>query len=74
MLIVRLLDIYSFILLIRVLMSWVDPNPYNPIVQVIYKLTEPVLAPVRRILPPLGPIDLSPIVVFAAIWFVKMLI
>ena len=71
---IRLLDIYSIILLIRVLMSWVNPSPFNPIVQIIYRLTEPVLAPVRRILPAFGPIDLSPIVVFAAIWFLKVLI
>jgi YggT family protein len=71
---IRLLDIYSIILLIRVLMSWVNPSPFNPIVQIIYRLTEPVLAPVRRVLPAFGPIDLSPIVVFAAIWFLKVLI
>ena len=74
MLIIRLLDIYSFIVLIRVLMSWVNPNPYNPIVQIIYKLTEPVLAPVRRVLPPMGGFDLSPLVVFGVIWFLKTLI
>jgi YggT family protein len=71
---IRLLDIYSIILLIRVLMSWVNPSPFNPIVQIIYRLTEPVLGPVRRVLPAFGPIDLSPIVVFAAIWFLKVLI
>ena len=74
MLIDRLLSIYSIILVIRVVMSWVDPNPSNPIVQIIYRLTEPVLAPVRRVLPSFGPIDLSPIVVFAAIWFLRRLI
>jgi YggT family protein len=74
MLILTLLNIYSYILLARVLMSWVNPSPFNPIVQIIYKLTEPVLAPVRRVLPAFGPIDLSPIVVFAAIYFLKVLI
>ena len=47
--IIKLLNVYIIIILIRVILSWIRPNPYNPFVQVIYKLTEPVLAPIRRI-------------------------
>ena len=71
MLIIKLLNIYMLILFVRVLLSWVNPNPHNPIVQILYRLTEPVLAPIRRVLPPMGGFDLSPLVVFAAIFFLK---
>jgi YggT family protein len=59
--------------LIRALLSWVNPDPYNPIVQFLEKCTEPVLAPIRKVLPPslkFG-IDISPIIAFLAIIFIK---
>lgn len=65
---VRLLfEVYSFILLARVLLSWVQLDPGNPLVKIIYQLTEPLLAPIRRVLPQTGTIDFSPIVAFIAI-------
>lgn len=62
------LTVYQFILLARVLMSWI-PNldPSNPIVRLLYQATEPVLAPIRRSLPAMGGMDLSPLVVFVGI-------
>jgi YggT family protein len=73
----RILDIVFTILywliLIRALISWVNPDPYNPVVQFLYKTTEPILEPIRRILP-LGlkfGIDISPIIAFLAIMFLK---
>jgi YggT family protein len=60
-------ELYSFILLARVLISWFQVDPYNPLVQLLYRLTEPLLAPIRRILPPAGMLDLSPLVGFVAI-------
>ncbi len=74
LIIIKLLDIYMLILFVRVLLSWVNPNPHNPIVQILYRLTEPVLAPIRRVLPSMGGLDLSPLVVFAAIIFLKRLL
>ncbi|UCE20355.1 MAG: YggT family protein [Gemmatimonadota bacterium] len=69
--IVKLLNVYIIVILIRVVLSWVRPNPYNPFVQVIYKLTEPVLAPIRRIVPPFGgTIDVSPIILFIIIYVI----
>ncbi len=64
-LLVALTQLYSFILLARIVLSWI-PNVdlSNSIVQLLYQLTEPVLEPVRRTIPPLGMIDLSPIIVF----------
>lgn len=64
------LTIYYWIILIRALISWVNPDPFNPVVQFLHKATEPILEPIRRILPPL-PIDLSPMVAFFAIIFLK---
>ena len=62
------LQLYTFVLLARILMTWI-PNldPYNPIVQFLIQVTEPVLEPARRLIPPIGMMDISPIVVFFAI-------
>lgn len=59
-----LFTIYIWIIIIRALISWVSPDPYNPVVQILYKLTEPVLRPLRRLVPPhkLGGLDLSPLI------------
>ena len=56
-----LLDLYSFLILVRALISWFSPNPYNKFYIILIKLTEPVLAPLRRIIPMSG-IDFSPII------------
>ena len=63
---------YGWILLGRVLISWVNADPYNPIVRFLYVATEPILAPVRRALPVYaGGLDLSPVVVWIGIIFFK---
>ncbi len=66
------LNLYVWVIIIRALLSWVNPDPYNPIVRFLYRATEPVLNPVRRWLPfrNFG-IDLSPVVVIAAIMFLQ---
>ena len=64
------LTIYMWLIIVRSLISWVNPDPYNPIVQFLIRVTEPVLGRVRSILPTGGiGIDLSPIVVIFAIIF-----
>jgi YggT family protein len=65
-----LLTVMYWLVLVRALISWVNPDPYNPIVQFLMRVTEPVLEPVRRLLPPL-PIDISPIIVFFVIMFLQ---
>jgi YggT family protein len=65
------LTVLYWLILIRALVSWVNPDPYNPIVQFLYRMTEPVLYPLRRVLPLMGGIDFSPIVAFLAIIFLK---
>jgi YggT family protein len=64
------LYIYMWVIIIRALLSWVNPDPYNPIVRFLYRATEPVLSLVRRKLP-FGStgIDFSPLVVILVIWF-----
>jgi YggT family protein len=67
-----LLSAYMWIIIISSLISWVNPDPYNPIVRFLYAVTEPVLRPIRRIIGyRLGVIDISPMVVILAILFVK---
>jgi YggT family protein len=66
------LSAYIFILIARSVLSWVNPDPYNPIVRFLYRVTEPVLRPVRHRLPPLQGLDLSPMVVLLAIYFLKL--
>lgn len=71
-----LLTIYSWVIIAAALMTWVSPDPRNPIVQFLHKATEPVLRPVRNFLPPwkTGGLDLSPLIVIIAIEFVKRVI
>lgn len=66
------LNIYMWIIIIRALLSWVNPDPYNPIVQFLYRVTEPVLSFVRRKLP-IGSfgIDFSPVIVILVIWLLQ---
>jgi len=66
------LRIYSWIIIARVVISWVNADPYNPIVRAIVSVTEPVLSRIRRALPVYGGgIDFSPIVVFIGIMFLQ---
>ncbi|MEK7846150.1 MAG: YggT family protein [Nitrospinota bacterium] len=67
-----LLTIYMWIIIIRALISWVTPDPYNPIVRFLYQVTEPVLYPLRRRLPFMGGIDISPIIVLLVIMFLQI--
>ena len=66
-----LLTIYMYIIIARAVISWVNADPYNPIVNFLYKVTEPVLNRVRRVIPDMGGIDLSPLVVLLVIFFLQ---
>ncbi|MGD0844826.1 MAG: YggT family protein [Geobacteraceae bacterium] len=66
-----LLNIYMWIIIARAIISWVNPDPYNPIVSFLYRATEPVLSRVRRVIPHMGGIDLSPLLVLLAIFFLQ---
>jgi YggT family protein len=57
-----LFEVLSLAILARVIMSWFRVDPYNRFVQILFQVTEPVLSPIRRIIPPVGMIDLTPII------------
>ncbi|HSF30279.1 MAG TPA: YggT family protein [Candidatus Tectomicrobia bacterium] len=64
---------YMWVIIARAVISWVSPDPYNPIVQFLYRATEPVLEPIRRRLPGSGlGMDFSPLIVIFAIYFLQM--
>jgi YggT family protein len=71
-----LLDIYSLVIIAAALITWVNPDPHNPIVTFLRRATEPVLEPVRRLLPPwkTAGLDLSPVIVLLVIQFVQRVI
>lgn len=66
-----LLTIYMYLIIGRAIISWVNPDPYNPIVNFLYRVTEPVLDRIRSKLPNLGGLDLSPMVVILIIIFLQ---
>ena len=71
----ELLNIYIFILIIRAVLSWLNVSPYNRMVQLIYRITEPVLRPIREILKPQAAgIDFSPVIAFFIIYVIKRLV
>ncbi|HEX2439960.1 MAG TPA: YggT family protein [Methylomirabilota bacterium] len=66
------LQAYFWIIIARAVLSWVNPDPFNPIVRFLYRVTEPVLRPIRRRLPTMQMgLDLSPMVVILAIYFLQ---
>jgi YggT family protein len=68
-----ILTVIQWLVIIAAVVSWVNPDPRNPIVQFLYRMTEPILRPFRRILPPqkTGGIDFSPLLVILLIIFIK---
>ena len=67
-------DLYIIVLLARVLLSWVQVDPHNPIVHLIHQLTEPLLAPIRRLLPQSGALDFSPMVALIVVWIAEQIV
>jgi YggT family protein len=66
-----LLQILSLAILVRVLLSWFPVDPSNPIVRILYEITEPVLMPFRRVIPRIGMLDLSPLAALLVIQFIQ---
>ena len=71
-----ILTIYMFVVIVAVLITWVNPDPYNPIVRILRQLTEPLFYRVRRLMPFLyqSGLDLSPIVVILGISFLRFVL
>jgi YggT family protein len=67
------LTLYTWVIIFRAILSWVNPDPYNPIVRFLYNATEPVLYRVRRTIPSYaGGIDFSPLIVLLVIYFLRI--
>jgi YggT family protein len=68
------LNVFLISILIQVVLSWINPGAYNPLVSLLHSLNEPVLRPIRRMLPNTGGIDFSPLVILLLIQMTKMLV
>lgn len=64
------INAYIWIIIARAILSWVNPDPYNPIVRFLYRATEPLLRPIRHRLPMAMGLDLSPIVLILVLYFI----
>lgn len=62
-----LFELYGWVIFARLIVSWIRLDPYHPIVQFLYRVTEPVLRPARQLIPPVGGLDFSPIIVFVVL-------
>ena len=71
MLLAYLIDLYSLVVLAFVILSWVPVDPRNPVVGVVASLTEPVLAPIRRMLPAMGGLDFSAMILLVVLQVVR---
>jgi len=69
-----LIDVYSVIVLLAVVMSWLRLGPRNPVATTLYSLTEPVLEPIRRVLPEVGGLDFSPMVLLIVLRLMRSLV
>jgi len=69
-----LINIFLFGILIQVVISWINPGSYNPIVGLIHQLTEPLMRPARRMVPPISGLDLSPMLVIIGLYLMTMLL
>lgn len=68
------LTVFLVAIIIKVILSWVNPGHYNPVIGLVERLAEPVLRPVRKIVPPIGGLDLSPLFATLLVLVAKMLI
>ena len=68
-----LINVFIFSILIQVIISWVNPGMYNPVMGLLHSINEPLLAPARRAIPPISGLDLSPIAVIICLQLVSML-
>jgi len=66
--------VYTYLLIIRIFLSWFRHNPYQPVIRFIYEVTEPYLKVFRKIVPPFGMLDLSPVVALIALQLLEWLV
>jgi YggT family protein len=67
-------NVYIFSIIIMAVLSWVSPGTYNPVAALLHQLTEPVMRPFRRLIPPMSGLDLTPLVALVALWLIMLLL
>jgi len=68
-----IISLYKWVIIISALLSWVQPDPYNPIVQMLYRLTEPAYAMIRKVIPTVfGGMDMAPVILIFGIQFLEI--
>ncbi len=67
----QIIGLYKIVLLVRIILTWIPHNPHKTAAIFLYKVTEPLLETVRRIIPAIGGIDISPIIVFFGLGFIQ---
>lgn len=65
------ISLYELVIFVRIVLTWIPHDSDHPASRVLFKITEPVLEPVRRVIPPMGGLDVSPIAVFVGLEFLK---
>jgi len=73
----QLISLYTLVIFVRIILSWFPVSPggaFGQVNRVLYQITEPVLGPARRLIPSLGPIDISPVIVVVALSFVQSML
>jgi YggT family protein len=73
-LIALILTVFLVAVIIEVILSWINPGQYNPVIGLVHKLSDPVLKPIRKLIPSLGGLDLSPLFATLLLLVAKMLI
>ena len=68
------INVFFFSILIQIIISWVNPHAYNPIITLLHQLNEPILGRARRLIPPISGLDLSPIIVFIGLKLMEFLL
>ncbi len=66
-----ILSLLTYAIIIRAVLSWIKPNPNNPLVRLLIKVTDPIMRPLERIIPPLGGLDISPFIAIILIQLVQ---
>jgi YggT family protein len=70
----NIINVFIYSIFATVILSWISPSAHNPVVELLYKITEPVLKPCQRLIPPMGGFDLSPMVALLGLQVLKMLV
>ena len=72
--IVQVINVFTYSIFISIILSWINPGLHNPVTELLYKITEPILAPCQRLIPPMGGLDLSPMAALLGLQVLKMLL